>query len=66
VKRFGRGEPMWVAMYKHMEATLGFSLYSYLYLKLAKSAMSFLLSLISFFQQNWRRGQNKFSLEARG
>jgi hypothetical protein len=57
---------MWVAMYKHMEATLGFSLYSYLYLKLAKSAMSFLLSLMSFFQQNWRRGQNKFSLEARG
>jgi hypothetical protein len=27
--------------------------------------MSFLLSLVSSLQQNWRRGQNRFCLEAR-
>jgi hypothetical protein len=31
----GRDEPMWVAIHKGMEATLGISLYSYLYFKLA-------------------------------
>jgi hypothetical protein len=36
VKRSGRDEPMWVAIHKYMEATLGLSLHSYLYLKLAK------------------------------
>jgi hypothetical protein len=35
-KRLGRNEPMWVVIYKYMEATLGISLYSYLYPKLAK------------------------------
>jgi hypothetical protein len=29
--------PMWVTIYKCMEATLGISLYSYLYLKLTKT-----------------------------
>jgi hypothetical protein len=33
-KRFGRDEPMWVAVHMCMEATLGVSLY--LFLKLAK------------------------------
>jgi hypothetical protein len=28
--------------------------------------MSFLLSLMFSLQQNWRRGQNRFCLEARG
>jgi hypothetical protein len=28
--------------------------------------MSFLLLLISIFQQNWRKAQNRFFLEARG
>jgi hypothetical protein len=37
VKRSGKDEPMWVAIHKCMEATLGISLYSYLYLKLAKT-----------------------------
>jgi hypothetical protein len=32
----GRNELMWVALHKCMEAMLGISLYSYLYLKLAK------------------------------
>jgi hypothetical protein len=48
-----------------MEAMLGISLYSYLYLKLAKT-LSFLLSLMSSLQQNWTRGENRFCLEARG
>jgi hypothetical protein len=42
VKRSDRDEPMWVAIHKCMEATLGNSLYSYLYLELAKNAMPFL------------------------
>jgi hypothetical protein len=37
VKKSGRDEPMWVAIHKCMEAMLGISLYSYLYLKLAKT-----------------------------
>jgi hypothetical protein len=32
VKRSGRDEPMWVEIHTCMEATLGISLYSYLYL----------------------------------
>jgi hypothetical protein len=45
VKRSGRDEPMWVVIHMCMEAMLGISLYSYLYLKLAKM-LSFLLSLV--------------------
>jgi hypothetical protein len=44
-----------------MEAMLGISLYSYLYLKLAKM-LSFLLSPMFSVQQNWRRGKNRFFL----
>jgi hypothetical protein len=36
VKRSGRDEPMQVIIHKCREATLGISLYSYLYLKLSK------------------------------
>jgi hypothetical protein len=36
VTRSGRDEPIWVAIHMLMEAMLGISLYSYLYLKLAK------------------------------
>jgi hypothetical protein len=32
VKRSGRDEPMWIVIHMCMEATLGISLYSYLYL----------------------------------
>jgi hypothetical protein len=49
-----------------MEAMLRISLYSYLYLKLVKNAMSFLLSLMSSLQQNWRRRQNRFCLDTMG
>jgi hypothetical protein len=37
VKRSGRDEPIWVVLCMCMEATLGISLYSYPYLKLAKT-----------------------------
>jgi hypothetical protein len=37
VKGSGRDEPVWVAIHMCMEAMLGTSLYSYLYLKLAKT-----------------------------
>jgi hypothetical protein len=36
VKRSGRDEPIMVIIHMFMEAMLGISLYSYLYLKLAK------------------------------
>jgi hypothetical protein len=48
-----------------MEAMIGISLYSYLYLKLAKMLCLSCYLLFSL-QQNWRRGQNRFCLEARG
>jgi hypothetical protein len=38
VKRPGRDELIWVEIHKCMEPTQGISLYSYLYLKLAKMA----------------------------
>jgi hypothetical protein len=65
VKRYGRNESIWVVIHMCMEAMLGISLDSYLYLKLEKNPMSFLLSLMCS-QQNWRRGKNRFSLEVRG
>jgi hypothetical protein len=66
VKRSGRDEPMWVAIHMCMEATLGISLYRYLYLKLAKNAISFLLCFKFSLQQNQRtRGLNRFCLEVR-
>jgi hypothetical protein len=37
VKRSGRDEPMWVVIHLCMEPMLGISLYSYPYLKLAKT-----------------------------
>jgi hypothetical protein len=36
VKRSGRHEPIWAVIHMCMEATLGISLYIYLYLKLEK------------------------------
>jgi hypothetical protein len=36
VKRSGRDESVWVAIHKCMEATLGISLYNYLYFNLAE------------------------------
>jgi hypothetical protein len=65
VKGSGRDEPMWVAIHMWMEAMIGISLYSYLYLKLAKMLflsyypLCFLLNKIleqegrTSFTQNW-------------
>jgi hypothetical protein len=44
-RRSGRDEPMWVVIHKCMEAMLGISLYSYLYLKVAKRYV-FLISYV--------------------
>jgi hypothetical protein len=51
VKRSGRDEPMWVAIHKCMETSLGISLYSYFILKLAKMLYCYYLLCFSF-QQN--------------
>jgi hypothetical protein len=59
VKRSGRDEPTWVIIHMCMEATLGLSLYSYLYHKLAKmlclSNISYVFS--STISENKRAGQ---------
>jgi hypothetical protein len=55
VKRSGRDEPMWVATHKCMEAMLGISLYSYLYLKLAKT-LCLSYYLLSFLFNKVREG----------
>jgi hypothetical protein len=55
VKSLGRNEPMWIAIYKFMEATLGIS-----ESQTSKNNMSFLLSFMFFHQQNLRRGWNGF------
>jgi hypothetical protein len=52
VKRSGRDEPIWVVIHMFMEAMPGISVYSYLYLKLAK--MLCLSYYLRCFQQNWR------------
>jgi hypothetical protein len=49
-----------------MEAMLGISLYSYVYLNLAKLLCLSYYFLCFLFNKNWRRGQNRFCLEARG
>jgi hypothetical protein len=46
VKRSGRDEPMWVSISKCMEAMLGISLCSYLYLKLAKTLVFLIISSV--------------------
>jgi hypothetical protein len=47
IKRSCRDEPIQVVIYMCMEAMLGISLYSYLYLKLAKMLSFFLLLMFS-------------------
>jgi hypothetical protein len=68
VKRSGN-KPMWVVIHMCMEATQGISLYSYLYLKLAKmSCFSYYLLCFFFYKirekegrtssaQRWGRGE---------
>jgi hypothetical protein len=61
MKRSGRDESIQVAIHMCMEAMLGISLYSYLYLKLAKTL--YLIIAMSSLQQNWRQGQKRFCLD---
>jgi hypothetical protein len=65
MKRSGRDESVWVVIHLCMETMLGISLYTIL-ISTSKNALSFLLLLTSSLQQNWRKGQNRFCLEARG
>jgi hypothetical protein len=61
VKRYGRDEPLWVAIYKCMEAMLGISLYSYLYLKLAKKiGLSYYLLCFLFIKVEEQEGGTGF------
>jgi hypothetical protein len=46
-----------------MEAMLGISIV--ILISTSKNILSFLLLLMSSLQQKWRKGQNRFSLEAR-
>jgi hypothetical protein len=44
VKKSVREKPMWVAIHTYMEATLGISLHSYLYFKIAKHYVFLIIS----------------------
>jgi hypothetical protein len=67
VKRYGRDEALWVAIHKCMEATLGISLYSYLYFKPAKRlCFSYYLLCFLFNKIREQEGRNRFCPEAGG
>jgi hypothetical protein len=52
VKRSGRDKPIWVVIYKCMEAMLGISLYRCLYLKLAKTLCLYYYLLCFLFKKS--------------
>jgi hypothetical protein len=57
VKRSGRDEPIWVVIHMCMEAMLGISLYSYLYLKLAKTLCFTYYHFCLFFNKIGEEGK---------
>jgi hypothetical protein len=66
VKRSGRDEPMWVAIHMYMEAMLGISLYSFLYLKLAKMVcLSYYLLCLLFKKIGEQEGPERVEGRAR-
>jgi hypothetical protein len=65
VKRSGRDEPMGVVIHMCMEAMLGISLYSYLYLKRAKMVCLSYYLLCFSLQQN-QRTRGRWAEEGRG
>jgi hypothetical protein len=66
VRRSGRDESMWVAIHMWMEAMLGISLYSYLYLQLAKMlCLSYYLLCFLFNKIRYKRW-NRFCPAERG
>jgi hypothetical protein len=67
VKRSGRDEPMWDVIHKCMEAMLGISLYSYLYLKLAKTlCLSYYLLCFLFNKIREQEGGTGSARKCRG
>jgi hypothetical protein len=58
-KRSGRDEPMWDAIHKCMEAMLGISLYSYLYLSLAKCYIFLIVSYVLSSTKSENKRVNK-------
>jgi hypothetical protein len=62
--RSGRDESIRVVKHMCMEAMLE-SLCITILISNYQNTMSFLLLLMFSLQQNWRRGQNRFCLEAR-
>jgi hypothetical protein len=65
VKRSGKAKPMWVVIHICMVTTLGISLYSYFYLKLAKKlCFSYYLSGLLFNNIGEQEGKKRFCLEA--
>jgi hypothetical protein len=64
VKRSGRDESVWVVTHLYMEAMLEISIA--ILISTNKNALFSSLLLMSSLQQNWRKGQNRFCLEARG
>jgi hypothetical protein len=66
-KRSGRNEPMWVAIHKCMEAMVRISLYSYLYLKLAKMlCFSYYLLCFLFNKIGEQEGRTGFAQKQGG
>jgi hypothetical protein len=57
VKTSGRDEPIWVVIHMCMEAMPGISLYSYLYLKLAKRFVFLIISSVFFFNKIREEGR---------
>jgi hypothetical protein len=67
VKSSGRDEPMWVSIHMCMEARLGISLYSYLYLKLAKTlCLSYYLPYFLFNKIRKQEGRTGSAWNCQG
>jgi hypothetical protein len=66
VKRSGRDEPMWVVIHMSMEAMLGISLYSYPYLKLAKTLCVSYYCLCPLFNKIGEEGKTGHSWKPGG
>jgi hypothetical protein len=59
VKSSGRNEPMWVAIHRCMETTLGIFLYSYLYPKLTKTICLSYYHLCFLFNKIREKGRTR-------
>jgi hypothetical protein len=64
VKGTGRDEPICVVIHIYMETTQAISLYSYLYLKLAKIPCFSYRLMFSHLQNHRTGGWNRFCLES--